>query len=105
MIVSIVARIRSRSKSSSAPFPCHPLLLSVSMASASGTRRQSGCELWLNSPDPDAFSLFPPTPRHYLQIMTKQISPLTALLALTALFLLAPRLSYAESTENCYDHP
>ncbi|MGO9265800.1 MAG: hypothetical protein ACLQBA_13120, partial [Candidatus Binataceae bacterium] len=25
----------------------------------------SGCELWLNSPDLDAFSLFPPTSRHY----------------------------------------
>src|SRR5216684_81505 len=27
----------------------------------------SGCELWLNSPDLDAFSLFPPTSRHYHQ--------------------------------------
>src|SRR5271169_1046198 len=41
-MASIVARIRSRISSSSAPFSCHPLLLSVSMASSSGTRRQAG---------------------------------------------------------------
>src|ERR1700678_1622888 len=40
-IASIVARIRSRSRSSSAPFPGLPLLLSISMASSSGTRRQA----------------------------------------------------------------
>src|ERR1700683_4187216 len=35
------AQIRSRSRSSSAPFPGLPLLLSISMASSSGTRRQA----------------------------------------------------------------
>ncbi len=42
-----------------------PLLLSISMASSSGTRFSSGRELWLNSPDLDAFPLFPPPSRHY----------------------------------------
>src|ERR1700722_6995828 len=43
--------------------------------------------------------------RPQVQSMIKLLKPLTAVLALTALFLLAPRFSYAESTENCYDHP
>jgi hypothetical protein len=30
---------------------------------------------------------------------------LTAALAVLALFLLAPRLSYADSDQNCYNHP
>src|ERR1700693_1813615 len=41
-MLSIVTRIRSRITSSSAPFPGPPLLLSLSMASSSGTRRQTG---------------------------------------------------------------
>src|SRR5271167_4780445 len=40
-MLSIVTRIRSRITSSSAPFPGPPLLLSLSMASSSGTRRQA----------------------------------------------------------------
>ena len=42
MMPSMVVRIRSRINSSSAPFPCHPLLLSLSMASSSGTRLPAG---------------------------------------------------------------
>ncbi|HTT77392.1 MAG TPA: hypothetical protein VMF50_15625 [Candidatus Binataceae bacterium] len=30
---------------------------------------------------------------------------LTAAFALTALFMLAPRMSYADSDQNCYNHP
>jgi hypothetical protein len=41
-MLSMVVRIRSRMSSSSAPFPCHPLLLSLSMASSSGTRLPAG---------------------------------------------------------------
>ena len=32
-----------------------------------------GRELWVNSPDLDAFSLFPPTSRHYPQNRTFQM--------------------------------
>ncbi|MGO9265360.1 MAG: hypothetical protein ACLQBA_10845, partial [Candidatus Binataceae bacterium] len=38
----------------------------------------SGCELWLNSPDLDAFSLFPPTSRHYLAINQTSIFDLAS---------------------------
>src|SRR5271169_6556214 len=38
----MVARMRSRISSSSEPFPDPPLLLSISMASSSGTRLQAG---------------------------------------------------------------
>jgi hypothetical protein len=37
-----VPRIHSRISSSSEPFPYHPLLLSLSIASSSGTRRPAG---------------------------------------------------------------
>src|SRR5271154_4463249 len=41
-MASIIARIRSRIRSSSVAFPTAPTLLSLSMASSSGTRRPAG---------------------------------------------------------------
>jgi hypothetical protein len=57
-MVSMVAQIRSHISASSVAFPSSPLLLSLSIASSAGTRRQAGGELWLNSLDHDGLFLF-----------------------------------------------